>query len=127
MSAPRAHTVTRAGVSHGLVRRAGREAGAAQRAPAGESAPATVHPPLATGLTECDWHATLTLPDPEALPSGVYIVKLHASDGAQSDCLFVVRSARPTPLLVEIPTATYEAYNAWGGDSLYPGGSRRWG
>jgi len=25
---------------------------------------------------------------------------------------------------VEIPTASYEAYNAWGGDSLYPGGSK---
>ena len=54
----------------------------------------------------------------------MYIVKLHASDGAQSDCLFVVRSARPARLLVEIPTASYEAYNAWGGDSLYPGGAK---
>jgi hypothetical protein len=27
-------------------------------------------------------------------------------------------------LLAEIPTASYEAYNAWGGNSLYPGGSR---
>jgi hypothetical protein len=54
----------------------------------------------------------------------VYIVKLRASTGAQSDCLFVVRSTKPAPLLVEIPTATYEAYNAWGGDSLYPGGSK---
>jgi hypothetical protein len=77
---------------------------------------------LATGLTECRWHASLSFPIPGALASGVYIVKLSASTGAQSDCLFVVRSARPAPLLVEIPTATYEAYNAWGGNSLYPGG-----
>ncbi len=77
-----------------------------------------------TGLTECDWRATLSFPIPPALPSGVYIVKLHASDGALSDCLFVVRSLLRTPLLVEIPTASYEAYNGWGGDSLYPGGSR---
>ncbi len=78
----------------------------------------------ATGLTECDWHPTLTFVIPSALVSGVYIVKLLASTGAQSDCLFVVRSARPPRLLVQIPTATYEAYNAWGGDSLYPGGGR---
>jgi hypothetical protein len=78
----------------------------------------------ATGLTECRWHATLTFPIPEALPSGVYIVKMTGSTGAQSDCLFVVRPAKPARLLVEIPTATYEAYNAWGGDSLYPGGSK---
>jgi hypothetical protein len=49
-------------------------------------------------------------------------VKLITDRGAQRDCLFVVRSLHPAPLLVEIPTATYEAYNAWGGDSLYPGG-----
>jgi hypothetical protein len=75
-----------------------------------------------TGLTECRWHATLSFTVPTALASGVYIVKLRASTGAQSDCLFVVRPLHPPPLLVQIPTATYEAYNAWGGDSLYPGG-----
>jgi hypothetical protein len=77
-----------------------------------------------TGLTECRWRATLSFRIPRALPSGVYIVKLEGSDRAQSDCLFVVRARRPRGLLVEIPTATYEAYNAWGGDSLYPGGSK---
>lgn len=75
-----------------------------------------------TGLTECKWHATLSFTIPPALASGVYIVKLHASSGAESDCLFVLRPAQPPRLLVEIPTASYEAYNAWGGDSLYPGG-----
>jgi hypothetical protein len=80
-----------------------------------------------TGLTECDWHATLSFTAPEALPSGVYIVKLHASTGAESDCLFVLRPAHVTPLLVQLPTATWEAYNAWGGDSLYPGGRARVG
>src|SRR5208282_4185295 len=80
-----------------------------------------------TGLTECHWHATLSFAIPQALASGVYIAKLHASDGAESDCLFVVRALRAAPLLVEIPTASYEAYNAWGGDSLYPGGARRVG
>ena len=80
-----------------------------------------------TGLTQCDWHATLTFVLPEALPSGVYVAKLQASDGAQSDCLFVVRALRAPALAVQIPTATYEAYNAWGGDSLYPGGADRVG
>jgi hypothetical protein len=77
-----------------------------------------------TGLTECRWHATLRFPIPPALPSGVYIVKMTGSTGAQSDCMFVVRSVRPARLLVEIPAATYEAYNGWGGDSLYPGASK---
>ena len=88
--------------------------------------PACAHS-SATGLTECDWHPGLSFRIPEALPSGVFIVKLHGSDGAEADCLFIVRSRRPAALVAEIPTATYEAYNGWGGDSLYPGGSLRVG
>ncbi len=79
-----------------------------------------------TGLTNCRWHPTLSFPIPSALPSGVYIAKLSTSRG-QRDCLFVVRSTRPQPLLAQLPTSTYEAYNAWGGDSLYPGGAFRVG
>ncbi len=75
-----------------------------------------------TGLTQCDWHATLAVQLPTSLPSGIYIAKLTTGSGA-ADCLFVVESARPQPLLAQLPTSTYEAYNAWGGDSLYPGGS----
>jgi hypothetical protein len=78
----------------------------------------------ATGLTECNWHATLSFAIPPALPSGVYIVKLDATSGAQADTIFVVRSARPAPLLLELPTASWEAYNAWGGNSLYPGATK---
>ena len=86
----------------------------------------TRQPPCAhntqTGLTQCDWHPTLSFAIPRALASGVYVVKLSASDGAQRDCVFVLRATRPAPLLVELPTASWEAYNEWGGDSLYPGG-----
>jgi hypothetical protein len=77
-----------------------------------------------TGLTQCAWHPTLTFVVPSAMPTGVYIAKLSARTG-QSDCLFVVLAARPQPVLVQLPTSTYEAYNAWGGDSLYPGGADR--
>ncbi|PZS08594.1 MAG: hypothetical protein DLM64_12205 [Solirubrobacterales bacterium] len=80
----------------------------------------------ATGLTECDWHPALSFTIPSALASGVYIAKLSAPTG-ESDCIFVVRAAHPQPLLAQLPTATYEAYNAWGGDSLYPGGADRVG
>jgi hypothetical protein len=77
-----------------------------------------------TGLTQCDWRPTLSFSIPSALPSGAYVVKLLASDGARRDCIFVLRASRPAPLLVELPTASWEAYNEWGGDSLYPGGER---
>jgi hypothetical protein len=79
---------------------------------------------FATGLTVCHWHPTLSFAIPSALPSGVYIAKLSARTG-QSDCLFVVLATQPQPLLAQLPTSTYEAYNAWGGDSLYPGGTDR--
>ncbi|HEV2980720.1 MAG TPA: N,N-dimethylformamidase beta subunit family domain-containing protein [Solirubrobacteraceae bacterium] len=86
--------------------------------------PALRQPPCthrgSTGLTECDWQPTLSFTVPSALPSGVYIVKLVGSDGSESDCIFVVRGR--APLVVELPTATWQAYNEWGGDSLYPGG-----
>ncbi|HEV3035304.1 MAG TPA: N,N-dimethylformamidase beta subunit family domain-containing protein [Solirubrobacteraceae bacterium] len=126
VSAPRARTVTvrvyRMGWYGGL---GGRLVLASARLPA-RSQPPCAHR-LRTGLTECRWHATLSFPIPSALASGVYIVKLRASTGAESDCMFVLHSRLPPRLLVEIPTATYEAYNAWGGDSLYPGGSERVG
>jgi hypothetical protein len=79
-----------------------------------------------SGLTRCDWHPTLSFVVPSALTSGVYTAKLSTS-AATRDCLFVVRALTTTPLLVQIPTATYQAYNAWGGDSLYPGGAFRVG
>ena len=87
--------------------------------------PRCAHHP-ATGLTECNWHPTLSFAIPPALPSGVYIVRISARTGA-ADCMFVVRATRPQPLLVQLPTSTYEAYNGWGGDSLYVGGPDRVG
>jgi hypothetical protein len=75
-----------------------------------------------TGLTECRWHPTLSFRLPPGLTSGVYVVKMTSQRGARRYCMFVLESARPRPLLAQISTATYEAYNTWGGDSLYPGG-----
>lgn len=93
--------------------------------------PAVRQPPCThraqTGLTECRWRATLAFPIPSALPSGVYVAKLATSTGAQRDVLFVVEAAHPLPMLAQLSTATYEAYNAWGGDSLYPGGTKHVG
>jgi hypothetical protein len=73
-----------------------------------------------TGLTECHWHPTLSFRIPTGLTSGVHVVKLTSDTGTASYCMFVVESARPRPLLVQLSTATYQAYNGWGGNSLYP-------
>jgi hypothetical protein len=98
----------------------GREILVSQRLPV-RSQPGCTHR-SSTGLTECAWQPTLSFQIPAGLASGVYIAKLSASTG-QSDVLFVVRSSSAQPLLAQLPTSTYEAYNAWGGDSLYPGGA----
>ena len=59
-----------------------------------------------TGLTECDWHPTLSFQIPQALPSGVYIGKLSTPRGMR-DVLFVVTATHPQPLLAQLPNATY--------------------
>src|SRR3954454_17472332 len=75
------------------------------------------------GVVYCQWHPDLSFAIPPGLPSGVYVVKVRSSGVAATYAMFVVESAEPRPLLVQLPTATYQAYNDWGGDSLYPGGS----
>jgi Concanavalin A-like lectin/glucanases superfamily len=75
-----------------------------------------------TGEVDCDnWDVDATIPGSVIPISGVYIVKLvDTSNGDQSQILFVVRSdSSNSPVLLKIPTATYEAYNSWGGKSLY--------
>jgi hypothetical protein len=68
----------------------------------------------------CRWPATLTMPAPAH--AGVYVV--HVTSGSErSSAMFVVRGAN-APILLVLSTATYNAYNDWGGPSLYTGGTR---
>jgi len=79
-----------------------------------------------TGLIECQWSDPYLLQvpissDPSIWPSGVYLAKLTASKpAAESYIHFVVRDDdRPSDLLFQTSVATYQAYNKWGGLSLY--------
>ncbi|GAC1433263.1 MAG: hypothetical protein NVSMB68_05740 [Thermoanaerobaculia bacterium] len=80
-----------------------------------------------TGLIECDWKRpfVLAIPysaaDPTEWASGVYLAKLTANTSrTDAYIIFVVRDdARPSPLLFQTSVTTYEAYNGWGGKSLY--------
>jgi hypothetical protein len=77
----------------------------------------------------CGWPAAIELPIPAEWRSGFYDVTLTArgaaADRATAHACFVVRSAAPTsPRLLVLATNTYNAYNAWGGRSLYTGGKR---
>lgn len=86
-------------------------------------------PPPDADANGCGWPVTLDVPVPAGWRSGFYLVTLTAR-GAPSGrdvahAGFVVRPASPTgaPLLV-LATNTWNAYNNWGGCSLYTGGKR---
>ena len=80
-----------------------------------------------TGLIECDWvdpyilHIPDNPEDPTAWTSGVYLAKLTASkSNKQSYIIFVVRDdRRSSDILFQTSVTTYQAYNNWGGISLY--------
>lgn len=88
--------------------------------------PGRVQPPCledaATGLTSChNWARSYSLAIPEDWATGVYIAKLIRPDGAGENYIqFVVREdASDADLLYQQSVTTYQAYNNYGGKSLY--------
>lgn len=82
------------------------------------------------GLVECDWPVTCRIAVPGDWVSGVYLARLTGlTDGFQSYIPFVVREsgrlrnprtgAHRAPLLFQCSVMTWQAYNNWGGKSLY--------
>jgi hypothetical protein len=89
-------------------------------------------PSTDTGLVECQWQKTIPLdtslfsgpPDGLGPVSGYYLVKLSiptaAKPTAQSYIIFVLREdQRGSQFLMNAAMTTYQAYNGWGGQSLY--------
>jgi len=81
-------------------------------------------PNATTGLYDCaNWAVTATVPGTSLPATGVYVAKLTATDvNYENQIVFVVRDDARTPeakVMVVIPTASYAAYNTWGGKSLY--------
>jgi hypothetical protein len=75
-----------------------------------------------TGLIDCsNWSESAHWHVPSTAVSGVYIAKLTRASGS-SHIIFVVRDdAANSPILVKTSDATWQAYNAYGGNSLYVG------
>ncbi len=81
----------------------------------------------------CGWPASVRVRIPDSWRSGYYHVTLRAEDPggafthrgrrtAESSCYFIVREARPgrtSRILLQLSSNTYNAYNNWGGFSLY--------
>ncbi|MEV0203375.1 DUF4082 domain-containing protein [Nonomuraea sp. NPDC050691] len=79
----------------------------------------------ATGLVDCGtWAVSASWAVPATAVTGVYEAKLVREDGTpgESQILFVVRDdQRPSDLLFKTSDTTWQAYNRFGGNSLYFG------
>jgi hypothetical protein len=85
-----------------------------------------------TGLIDCgNWAVSASWTVPNNAVSGIFIAQLVRNDtGGESQIPFVVRNdSSHSAVLLQTSDATWEAYNAYGGNSLYtctvacPGGS----
>ncbi|MER0482804.1 N,N-dimethylformamidase beta subunit family domain-containing protein [Streptomyces sp. Edi2] len=87
------------------------------------------HPRLLPGTrsVRADWERTLRVRT-DGWPPGAYLLRLDAEHGHQRYVPMVVRSARTTGRTVLMhAVATWQAYNAWGGYSLYRGADGGYG
>jgi hypothetical protein len=83
--------------------------------------PALISP---TNTVETDWGPSLTIPT-DGWPAGSYLLRMDAETGAQRYVPVTIRSAGTAgKVVIKNSTATWQAYNTWGGYDLYhgPGG-----
>ena len=75
-----------------------------------------------TGLVEATWPANVAATVPDTWRSGLYVAVARPSDGTAPGAVpFIVRAPlrSASPNLFISAQATWQAYNAWGGKSLY--------
>jgi hypothetical protein len=93
--------------------------------------PPPTTPGSITGLFPAPWRVTDRVEIPPDAVSGYYEAKLEIVGGAYAGAVgsvpLIVRQSPAAPasaLLVQVPVNTWEAYNRWGGKSLYRFGTR---
>jgi len=75
-----------------------------------------------TGLIDCsNWTVTSTITTTPDWPTGIYLLRLaRADNGTDNHILLVVRNdGQPADIGYALSVTTYQAYNDWGGRSLY--------
>jgi N,N-dimethylformamidase beta subunit-like protein len=100
----------------------------AEGGPVAAPSQAVPTPDRVTGLVVAGWTPTFSFstrhPDGTPWLTGVYLIMLTKQDGWQTSALFILRDdTRDAEVGVKLPTATYQAYNNWGGESLYESAS----
>jgi len=88
--------------------------------------PGVTQPPPAliapTNTVECSWTPSLQLTVDPTWPPGAYLLKLVGATGAHAYVPLCVRDdASESAVLVMHSVTTWQAYNRWGGYSLYYG------
>lgn len=78
----------------------------------------------ADGLVAADWPVTGSFKIDPSWLSGYYLVRVlllsGPQEGASATTYVIVNSPKPSSMLVQVPVNTWQAYNNWGGKSLYP-------
>lgn len=88
----------------------------------GRRQPAATIDPITRTVSCSNWQDPVVLNVPTNWVSGVYLAKLLSSQGYLRYIYFVVRNdTSDAPILFQTSVLTYEAYNLWGGYSLYRG------
>ncbi len=96
-----------------LIWRSAETAGAVQPIPG---------PTPSTNTIECNWAPSLHFDVTSDWPAGNYLLKLVGSNGQQKLMPFIVRDDSSTSaIVVQNSVTTWQAYNLWGGYSLYYG------
>ena len=74
---------------------------------------------------ECDWKDPHGIQTSNKWVTGVYLIRMtELQNNKQSYAIFVIRNdSRKADILFQLPVYTYQAYNFWGGMSLYSWGS----
>ncbi len=80
--------------------------------------PVTITDP-ATKMVVAPWPFAFSMAISANWPSGLYLAKVSGTGGTQSYAPFVIRSTRASRFLFVSNVLNNQAYNTWGGSSLY--------
>ena len=79
-----------------------------------------------TRTASAQWPTSLTLSPDATWPPGQYLLKLDSSDGGATFIPLVIRDDEShSAILMQSAVTTWQAYNGWGGASIYIGDAGR--
>jgi hypothetical protein len=80
----------------------------------------------ATKTWSAPWAPSLTIDTDETWPPGQYLLRLESDNGGATFVPLVIRDdGSHSDLLMQSAVATWQAYNGWGGASVYTGNNGR--